>query len=382
MLSFGIITARTGTCYSKQFASTCRSKGRIELAMELRRSNLQQSTVSEFIEWNRQQRLILNPKFQRRQVWTNDARSYLIDTILHGYPMPKVYLRTTIDPRTQTTIRDVVDGQQRLRAILDFASDRFALNQRSQRFQKMRFSDLDEDLQLQFLAYPVGVEHLINASDTFVLEVFSRLNSYDVSLNAAERRHAQYQTELKWFIQQLTVQLRWFLRKYDIISTRTMVRMQDDVFFAELVNLFLNGVIDGGETALNRLYKNRQDAFPEAATIEKIIRDWVDWMDENVSSLLSDTVLARTYQLHMLFAAWAHQVHGIPQGRLVELPVRTGIDAQPAVIERLTGLAAAVETDSYTGPYREFVDASSGATTRFSSRKIRFLAFSNAIAVH
>ena len=55
------------------------------------------------------------------------ARVYLIDTILRGLPVPKIYLRTRIDVERQVSVREVVDGQQRLKAILDFAADKIRL---------------------------------------------------------------------------------------------------------------------------------------------------------------------------------------------------------------------------------------------------------------
>lgn len=75
---------------------------------------LEQYRVSDFLDWNRQKKLILNPDFQRGSVWTPAARSYLIDTILRELPIPKIYLRTNLDISTKESIREVVDGQQRV----------------------------------------------------------------------------------------------------------------------------------------------------------------------------------------------------------------------------------------------------------------------------
>ncbi|GAJ16274.1 unnamed protein product, partial [marine sediment metagenome] len=57
--------------------------------------------------------------FQRRRVWSSKARSYLIDTILDGFPIPAVYIRQKINLKIAKSIREVVDGQQRIGAILD-----------------------------------------------------------------------------------------------------------------------------------------------------------------------------------------------------------------------------------------------------------------------
>jgi len=48
--------------------------------------------ISDFLEWDAGNLLDLSPKFQRRSVWTRAAKSFLIDTILRGKPMPKVLL--------------------------------------------------------------------------------------------------------------------------------------------------------------------------------------------------------------------------------------------------------------------------------------------------
>ena len=95
------------------------------LSKDLMPSLLEQYRISDFIDWRKQKRLNLNPNFQRGSVWSPAARTFLIDTILRQLPIPKVYLRTNIDVTTKQTIREVVDGQQRIRAILDFSDDLF-----------------------------------------------------------------------------------------------------------------------------------------------------------------------------------------------------------------------------------------------------------------
>ena len=39
--------------------------------------------INDFLEWDNNQQLELNPKFQKRSVWSDTARSYLMDTIRH-----------------------------------------------------------------------------------------------------------------------------------------------------------------------------------------------------------------------------------------------------------------------------------------------------------
>jgi hypothetical protein len=81
--------------------------------------------IQDFVEWDKQEALKLNPAFQRRSVWSDKAKSYLMDTILRGKPIPKVFMRQQINASTKSAIREIVDGQQRLRTILSYIKDGF-----------------------------------------------------------------------------------------------------------------------------------------------------------------------------------------------------------------------------------------------------------------
>ncbi len=74
--------------------------------------------VADFVTWMKSKQLDLRPQFQRRSVWKPGAKSYLIDTIYRGFPIPIIFIRDRVDPDTFTTTREIVDGQQRLRTIL------------------------------------------------------------------------------------------------------------------------------------------------------------------------------------------------------------------------------------------------------------------------
>ena len=76
--------------------------------------NTRNYSVRDFEEWRERGELELAPKFQRREVWIPKARSYLIDTIVRGKPIPKIYMRQDVNPETRRTRREIVDGQQRL----------------------------------------------------------------------------------------------------------------------------------------------------------------------------------------------------------------------------------------------------------------------------
>src|SRR5262245_39939894 len=108
-------------------------------------------SINDFLEWDRNKQLLLNPKFQRRNVWTDRAKSFLMDTILRGKPIPKIFIRQSINPTTKASLREVVDGQQRLRTILSYLNDGFTINKRHNgQYGGFFFSQLgDVDDQIQ-----------------------------------------------------------------------------------------------------------------------------------------------------------------------------------------------------------------------------------------
>src|SRR5437870_3932092 len=85
-------------------------------------------TAEDFLLWQQNSMLEITPKFQRRPVWRTPARSYFIDTLLRDMTVPALYFRMIQNPKTTKIIREVVDGQQRVRSVLEFIGDRYRLS--------------------------------------------------------------------------------------------------------------------------------------------------------------------------------------------------------------------------------------------------------------
>lgn len=340
-------------------------------------SVLEQYRVADFIEWHEQRRLELNPNFQRGSVWTPPAKTFLIDTLLRQLPIPKVFLRTRIDVATRNSIREVVDGQQRLRAILDFANDKFALSKRAGEYAGMKYSDLASEDKEKFLGYSIAVDQLVNADDEAVLEVFARLNSYSVALNPAEKRHAYFQGEFKWAVRDASHRWSVLWDKYGVISVRDRVRMLDDSLMAEMFGILLEGVRDGGQPKIDLLYKK----YDSDAQVNDQLVAWLDdlvgfFVDNLADSLIGNPVMRAPHFL-MLFAALAYVRGGIPVGDVGNLPPVPDGALQDLDIVRtnLQMLGAYIEGGNYPGAFEAFHQASASSTQRISSRKVRFPVF-------
>ena len=347
-------------------------------------SFLEQYRIADFLEWHKEKRLELNPNFQRAAVWTPAARTFLIDTILRELPIPKVYLRTKMDVASRKSVREVVDGQQRLRAIIDFANDRLVLSKRAGEFAGLTYSSLNEELQTKFLGYAIAVDQLLNASDAEVLEVFARLNSYSVALNHAEKRHARYQGDFKWTVRKLSTHWSSVWETYEVFSVRDRLRMEDDSFTAELLGILLRGVQDGGQVKIDHLYRDYDPSFKADDPVVARFNATVEFFDRYLAAALAGTSLLRPPHLLMLLAALAYQMHGIPQGALSaeELPERRTVEAKDAstIIDNLTLLASFIDDPIEAPGMRDFNAASSATTHRIASRRIRFRYYASAIS--
>ena len=271
-----------------------------------------------------------------------------------------------------------MDGQQRLRTIVDFSEDNLTLSQRAGEFAGLKYSTLTDEQKENFLTYAIGVEQLINSSDADVLEIFSRLNSYNVTLNAAEQRHAEFQGNFKWAVHRASREWSVLWERYKIVSTRESVRMLQDSFMAEMFGVVLEGVRDGGQAKIYKLYKKYDGNFTEEAQTVAKVSEVCEFIRVNLDDVLlqppSDVLCGQPHFL-MLFAAVAHGLFGIPEGQMDDaMPQRNPEFFRDSgqTKENLRVLSQLILGESQEPTLDDFVRASTSTTQRISSRRIRF----------
>lgn len=133
--------------------------------------------------------LVIDPDFQRNSVWQAKQKMELVESILMGIPIPVMYLFEMKDGTKQ-----VVDGRQRITAILEFLNKKFALNNlKILRNLKGNFYDLDPKLQGIFEDYQLFF-YIIQppTPERVKYDIFDRVNRGGTKLNSQEMRHALY----------------------------------------------------------------------------------------------------------------------------------------------------------------------------------------------
>mgnify|MGYP000355535521 CR=1 FL=1 len=148
-------------------------------------------TIADIRDWNSNGTLLLQPDYQRREVWGDAARVMLIDSILNDIPMPKIFVSKAI--KEMRTYRSVIDGQQRITTILSFLNNTFQLEDPySGPHRGKRFSELPDDVRDDFLLYSIDFNEASGLPPEELREVYSRVNKYLVPLNRQELRKADF----------------------------------------------------------------------------------------------------------------------------------------------------------------------------------------------
>jgi hypothetical protein len=202
-------------------------------------------TVADYCDAMKRRDITVNRTYQRSdQVWPESAKSYLIETIVLGYPLPKIYLHQITDITSRRTVKEIVDGQQRSLAISDFFNDDFSLSKtlETETLKGQKYSDLNAADKQAFVSFSLSFDLLVSATKENIVEVFRRMNSYTVPLNAEEHRHASYQGRFKWFANRLAKRHSGLFREAGIFTEKQLVRMVDTKLLAEVCDALLNGV--------------------------------------------------------------------------------------------------------------------------------------------
>ena len=320
-------------------------------------------SINDFVEWDAAKQLELNPRFQRRPVWTDKAKSFLIDTILRGKPIPKIFIRQKINVTTKTSIREVVDGQQRLRTILSFIKDGFVVNKRQHpTLGGIPFSQMPEDVQAQVLAYEISVDLLINLPDAEVLDIFSRLNSYAVLLNEQEKINADHFGPFKALADNIGHKYYEYWTSQNILTSKQVVRMLEVNLVADLLIAILEGI--KSKKQVKKFYSQYEATFEhDTDDLEKQFDRVITAISEIYPEGLSDTEFRRPHLFYSLFTTMAHRLFGIPGLPAEYASVQLPPDAVRNKLERVDEIFAEPDLQNLSKAEQQFLTDSRRATT-------------------
>lgn len=327
-------------------------------------------TVSDFLEWYEKEQLELSPKFQRRNVWSAKAKSYLIDTIIRGKPFPKIIIRESLNPASRRVRREVVDGQQRLRTIFEYINDAFPISKaHNDDHGKKRYSQLPRSIQVSILTYPIAADTLANVPDEEVLDIFARLNTYGVKLNEMELLNAEFSGEFKTVAFELGWEFHSFWLNQTVLTEKQITRMLDAEMCADLLIALADGIQD--KARIRYYFDDWDDEFRGRKRMAQRLRHTIDVIGRMFPDGLSAYEFSRQVLFYSLFCAIAHMEFGVPRLSLARAPISPG--DYPKVRTRLAIVNEIWQRAGKGGSKKEaeFYQAGSRATTHQPQRLLR-----------
>jgi Protein of unknown function DUF262 len=210
-----------------------------------------------------------NPPYQRLSIWSEEKKSFLINSILLNYPMPPIFMREQINNETGKTSYQIIDGKQRLTSIIEFIQGLIPVSdEKEEGVGGKYFDDLIGDLsefRKRFWRYVVSIEYIDTENGAIIDGIFDRLNRNGEKLEGQELRNAKYhETLVAKALPKLKSVPFWVTR----LAVTDAQRMEDDEFISELLFYLLeNDVFGSTQSAIDGLYEKYKNINSEKMEI-------------------------------------------------------------------------------------------------------------------
>ena len=221
------------------------------------KSEVKQWTISKLYKLRNK---IDFPAYQRMDVWYVDQKELLIDSIMRGIDIPKLYFHRP----DQTQNWDCIDGHQRFDAIIEFLDNQFE-------WEGKQFKDFSQPEKEKILNYELTIAEITEIVADDVRELFRRLN-LGTPLNSGERLNA-INSKMRDFVEKMAKMP--FIQNVGIPERRfakeqVCAQICNNSSFINKTGKYRNSKFDDLQT----LYRTRNDFdhdSPEAIGIVKVL---------------------------------------------------------------------------------------------------------------
>ena len=181
-------------------------------------------TILQLVKEYFEDSIYVNRKYQRKLVWTLDEKRNYIESLLREYPTPSIMLNKKVDCDDHE-IYDIVDGVQRLDAIISFVTCQFDVQYEGKKqfcdidaFPsvrkhvnnkdiKQREPKMDLDKSLTFAECEIPVV-MSNHKEEDITEIFCRINSNGRKLSRQDLRQASIVDPFSELVRRCSIRIR------------------------------------------------------------------------------------------------------------------------------------------------------------------------------
>lgn len=163
-------------------------------------------SILEIFQKIKDKKLILEPNYQRREIWKDDKKTAFIESLYMEIMIPPIYVvEIPGEDLLSENKYEVVDGKQRLTAILDFVSGRLVLSEKSLEYYSdifggktfLEIKEIDSERTTQMLSSVLDIYVITANSPEFTkYDIFARLNKGAEKLKVNEIRRAIYRSDV------------------------------------------------------------------------------------------------------------------------------------------------------------------------------------------
>lgn len=262
--------------------------------------------------------LQMRPPYQRNPVWTTKQKSFLIDSILNGYPVPEIYMQDIVE-LTGDKKYVIVDGQQRITACLDYIYGKFSIDSKdSPTFADLTFDDLKPEQKKVIYSYQFVVRLLPEISEIELREIFQRLNRNNVALNQQELRQATYWGQFIQTMNELSEMEIW--SRFNLFTPNDVKRMLDVEYISELAVASLHDV-QNKKLTIDKYYELYEEEFPQRnklkETFELVLRELISILPN-----IGETRWAKKTDFYTLFVLVSKKRDLLPLGEVKKQAAR------------------------------------------------------------
>ena len=165
-------------------------------------------------------KFLVNRRYQRKLIWTIEEKSAFINSIMNGYPVPLILLAEV--NYDNTSVYEIIDGMQRLNAIVSFIEGEFSVEGEYFDLESMAETKLMLDngkleqcepkmsrekcTNIASYVLPLSIYKMENESQ--IDEIFRRINSNGKHLSKQEIRQAGAISSFAEIVREISSEIR------------------------------------------------------------------------------------------------------------------------------------------------------------------------------
>lgn len=221
---------------------------------------------------------------------------------MNNFPLPPIYLRDFINEAGKRR-KEVIDGQQRISTIVEFYNNKFALskNIHDENYVALTYSQLPADEKQMIEDFEVSFISIKGATESDIISIFSRLNSFILPLNTQEKRNSLYAGEMKTLIYEIAASYHTFWLDSKILTPNQIARMADASLVSDIIYTVVYGIKSASSLAVDRMYSSFDNDLPQKNSIYKNFNSVVTILGHFFESTHIKNVFKPKFMFYSLF---------------------------------------------------------------------------------